>query len=68
MKRIADTDLQRVIYVNGTEDTVVGRLTDEEAAFLRSTANKVIVVQSGSHCSLVTDPAVVQQILDRLHE
>ena len=67
-ERLADTDLQRVIYVYGSADTVVGRLTDEEAAFLESRGSRVIAVHGGSHLSLVTDPAVVRQILDALQE
>ena len=63
-KRLADTDLRRVIYVYGTADAVVGRLTDEEIAFLHSRGSSVIPVQDGSHLSVVIDPAVVQQILD----
>ena len=65
-KRLADTDLRRVIYVYGTADAVVGRLTDEEIAFLHSRGSSVIPVQDGSHLSVVIDPAVVQQILDAL--
>ena len=67
-ERLAGTDLQRVIYVYGSADTVVGRLTDEEAAFLQSGGSRVIAVQGGSHLSVVIDPAVVRQILDALQE
>ena len=67
-ERLAGTDLQRVIYVYGAADTVVGRLTAAEVVFLESTGSRIIAVQGGSHLSLVIDPAVVQQIVDALQE
>ena len=67
-ERLADTDRRRVIYVYGSADTVVERLSDEEAAFLEFAGSRIIAVQGGSHLSLVIDPAVVQQIVDALQE
>ena len=67
-ERLAGTDLQRVIYVYGAADTVVGRLTAAEVVFLESAGSRIIAVQGGSRLSLVIDPAVVQQIVDALQE
>ena len=65
---LARTDLQRVIYVYGTSDDNVGRLTDAEVAFLVSKGSTVIAVQDGSHTSMFDDPDVAQRISDALNE
>ena len=67
-ERLAGADLQRVLYVYGTADTVVGRLTTAEVRFLESAGSRIIAVPGGSHLSPVIDPAVVQQIIDFLQE
>ena len=65
---LADTDLERVIYVYGTNDMAVGRLTDDEVAFLKSNESTVIAVQDGDHRSMFDDPDVAQRISDALNE
>ncbi len=64
----ADTDLRRVIYVYGTKDMSVGRLTDQEVAFLRSRRSTVIDVQDGGHNSMFEDAAVAMRISALLNE
>lgn len=61
-------DLQRVIYVYGTNDTNVGRLIDYEVAFLRSRGSTVIPVQDGGHTSMFEDQEVARTISDALNE
>ena len=61
-------DLRRVIYVYGTNDVNVGRLTDAEVAFLESKRSTVIAVQDGDHRSMFDDPDVAQRISDALNE
>ena len=61
-------DLRRVIYVYGTNDINVGRLTDDEVAFLESAGSTVIAVQDGSHTSMFEDPEVAKRISDALNE
>jgi len=63
-ERLAGIDLQRVVYVYATADSVVGRLTATEVAFVQSAGGRIIAVQGGDHLSLVLDPAVLQQIID----
>ena len=46
-ERLAERDLGRVIYVYGTEDISVGRLTAEEVGFLESRGAKVIEAEGG---------------------
>ena len=67
-RRLVDTNLEQVIYVYGTNDIQVGRLTDEEVAFLESAGSTVIPVQDGNHTSMFTDPVVAQMISDALNE
>ena len=67
-RRLVDTTLEQVIYVYGTNDFQVGRLTDEEVAFLESAGSTVIPVQDGNHTSMFTDPVVAQMISDALNE
>ncbi len=61
-------DLQRVIYVYGTKDINVGRLTDDEVTFLESAGSTVVAVQDGSHTSMFEDPEVGRRISDALNE
>ena len=65
---LARRDLQRVIYVYGTSDDNVGRLTDAEVAFLDAKGSTVIAVQDGDHRSMFDDPDVAQRISDALNE
>ena len=64
-ERLAGTDLSRVLYVYGSEDMIVGRLTEDEVGFLRSRGSRVLAVQGG-HGSMFEDPEVVRQIADAL--
>ena len=61
-------DLRRVIYVYGTNDNLVGRLTDDEVMFLESAGSQVIPVQDGSHTAMFEDPEVAKLISDTLNE
>ena len=63
-ERLADTDLRKAIYVYATADTVVGRLSPDEVAFLEDKGSRVIVGEGANHVSLALDRA----ILDRIHE
>ena len=65
-ERLAERDLGRVIYVYGTEDESVGRLTADEVSFLRSRGARVIVAEGGDHGSMFYDVDVVQEITDAL--
>jgi pimeloyl-ACP methyl ester carboxylesterase len=65
---LAGTDLRKVIYVYGTLDLIVGRLTDAEVLFLESAGSTVIAVQDGSHTSMFEDPELAQRISDALNE
>ena len=67
-RRLAGTDLEQVIYVYGTNDMAVGRLTDDEVAFLESKGSTVIPVQDGDHRSMFEDPDVAKRISDALNE
>ena len=67
-ERLADRDLGRVIYVYGTEDISVGRLTEEEVSLLESRGAKVIEAEGGDHGSMFYDVDVVQEITDALQQ
>ena len=67
-RRLAGTDLEQVIYVYGTNDMAVGRLTDAEVAFLDAKGSTVIPVQDGGHTSMFMDPDVAKRISDALNE
>ena len=67
-ERLAGADLQRVLYVYGTADTVVGRLSAAEVTFLESAGSRIIAVPGGNHLSPVLNSTVVQQIIDALQE
>ena len=66
-ERLADTDLRRVIYVYGTQDINVGRLTEDEVRFLESGDATVIPAQGG-HTSMFEDVDVAQKISNALQE
>ena len=66
-ERLAGTDLSRVLYVYGSEDMIVGRLTDDEVGFLSSSGSRVLAVQGG-HVSMFEDPEVARQITAALAE
>ena len=67
-ERLAKRDLGRVIYVYGTEDEAVGRLTADEVGFLRSRGAKVIEAEGGDHGSMFYDVDVVQEITNALQQ
>ncbi len=67
-ERLAETDLRRVVYVYGTEDMAVGRLTAKEVDFLASRGARVIPVEGGGHGSMFEDSAVIQKISVALQE
>ncbi|MDE0159481.1 MAG: alpha/beta hydrolase [Candidatus Dadabacteria bacterium] len=67
-ERLADRDLGRVIYVYGTEDISVGRLTEEEVSLLESRGAKVIEAEGGDHGSMFEDEEVVREITDALQQ
>ena len=66
-ERLAGTDLSRVLYVYGSEDMIVGRLTEDEVRFLTSSGSRVLAVQGG-HVSMFEDPEVARQIAAALAE
>ena len=66
-ERLAGTDLSRVLYVYGSEDMIVGRLTDDEVGFLTSSGRQVLAVEGG-HVSRFEDPEVARQIATALAE
>ncbi len=66
-ERLAETDLRRVVYVYGTEDMAVGRLTAKEVDFLAFRGARVIPV-GGGHGSMFEDPRVIQKISVALQE
>jgi hypothetical protein len=70
-ERLAGTDLGSVLYVYGTNDTSVGRLTDREVEFLESRGSTVLAVHSSmyeDHGSMFMDNEVAAQIADALNE
>ena len=66
-ERLAETDLRKVIYVYGTLDEAVGRLTEDEVGFLNSRGAKIIALQDGRHNSMF-DVDAAQQISNALQE
>ncbi len=66
-KRLAETNLQKVIYVYGTLDESVGRLTEDEVGFLESRGATVIAIQDGRHDSMFEVEAA-QRISEALQE
>lgn len=67
-ERLAETDLRRVVYVYGTEDKSVGRMTAKELDFLASRGARVIPVEGGGHGSMFEDTAAIRQIAVALQE
>ena len=73
-EELADTNLDRVIYVYGTNDFEVGRLDAGEVAFLRSRGGTVIEVQrsppdpqEGDHRAMF-DPEQAKRISEALKQ
>ncbi len=64
--RLAGTDLSRVIYVYGTADEAIGRLSEVEDSFLRSMGSTVIKVEGGHHTSMFEDPETIRRIAEAL--
>ena len=64
--RLAGTDLSRVIYVYGTADEAIGRLSAAEDSFLRSMGSTVIEVAGGHHTSMFEDPETIRRIVEAL--
>ena len=67
-ERLANTDLRRVIYVYGTADEQIGRLSEAEDAFLRSKGSTVITVEGGHHGSMFEDPEAIRKIVEALQQ
>ena len=74
-ERLGRTDLGNVIYVYGTHDRRVGRLTEVEVEFLESRGSTVLPVHSSlpvlegdDHASMLVDPEVAKQIAAALNE
>ncbi|MDD9985020.1 MAG: hypothetical protein OXQ31_01970 [Spirochaetaceae bacterium] len=65
-ERLAETDLQKVIYVYGTLDDTVGRLTEDEVEFLESGGATVIPIPDGGHASTFEDVDAVQEVSEAL--
>ena len=65
-ERLADTDLSKAIYVYATADTVVGRLSDAEVAFLEERGSTIIVGEGANHYSLALDREILDRIRDAL--
>ena len=65
-QRLAGSDLSRVLYVYGSEDMIVGRLTAEEAGFVTSRGGRVIAV-AGGHASMFEDSGAAVQIVAALN-
>ena len=66
--RLAGTDLSRVIYVYGTADEAIGRLSEAEDSFLRSRGSTVIAVEGGRHTSMFEDPGAIRRIVAALQQ
>ena len=66
-ERLADTDLRKVIYVYGTLDESVGRLSEDEVGFLESRGANVIALHDGRHDSMFGVEAA-QEISEALQE
>lgn len=54
-----------MIYANGTMDGVIGRLSDDEIAFLKR-GNAEVVAVEGGHLSMVLDPGATARIVELL--
>ena len=66
-ERLAETDLRKVIYVYGTLDEAVGRLTEAEVGFLNSRGARIIALEDGRHNSMFEVDAA-QEISDALQD
>ena len=71
-QRLAGRNLASVLYVYGTHDRTVGRLTAPEVAFLESRGSTVLAVHSSlledDHASMLMDADVIKQITETLNE
>ena len=67
-ERLVGTDLSRVIYVYGTADEQIGRLSEAEHSFLRSKGSTVIKVEGGHHGSMFEDPETIRRIVEALQQ
>ena len=71
-ERLAGADLGSVLYVYGTHDQTVGRLSAAEVEFLESRGSTVLAVHSSmledDHASMLMDAEVAKQISDALNE
>ena len=56
-----------MLYVYGSEDMIVGRLTEDEVGFPTSSGSRVLAVQGG-HVAMFEDPEVAGQIAAALAE
>lgn len=61
-ERLADVDLSNVVYVSGSVDEQVGRLSEAELAFLAERGAEVIVYEGGHE----TPDAVIADAFERL--
>ena len=58
-KRLADTDLSKVIYVYGASDRIVGRLSEREVEFLQTQrAHVIAIVSSATGGSVPADQVI----------
>ena len=57
-----------MIYVYGTADEQIGRLSEAEDAFLRSKGSTVITVEGGHHGSMFEDPEAIRKIVEALQQ
>jgi hypothetical protein len=71
-ERLADAELGNVLYVYGTHDRTVGRLTEHEVDFLESRGSTVLAVHSSTldndHGSMFQDGDVIKQITEAWNE
>ena len=64
---LARTDLAKVIYAYGTMDEPIGRLTEDEVAFLKARNAQVLEVEGG-HGSMIDMPSATAKIVELLEE
>ncbi len=63
---LASTNLSRVVYVYGTADAVVGRLTEGEHGFLESRGSTVIAIPGGEHDFMLENPELAVRIVEEI--
>ena len=64
---LARTDLAKVIYAYGTMDQAIGRLTEDEVAFLKARNARVLEVE-GDHGSMIDMQSATAKIVELLEE